>query len=62
MNKKGHYRRIPIIITDILDDGGMEFQGKNWFYNILVDLNIWWDFFVLELEELPIYVEIDENE
>lgn len=47
MNKKGHYRKIPIIITDMLDDG-MEFQGKNWFYNILVELNIWWDFFVLE--------------
>lgn len=28
MNKKGHYRKIPIIITDMLDDGGMEFQGS----------------------------------
>lgn len=27
MNKKGHYRKIPIIITDMLDDG-MEFQGS----------------------------------
>jgi hypothetical protein len=52
---KARYRSIPCFF----DPQNNELQGRNWFYDILVDINIWVDFRLLGLEELPI--EIEEN-
>lgn len=54
--KNGTYRRIPVYFNE--DTG--ELVGKNWFYDKLVSLNLWWDVSVLGLEYLPIWIEEDE--
>jgi hypothetical protein len=56
--RKAYYRRIPCYF-DVLTN---ELKGRNKFYDILVELNIWFDLTILQLEELPIWIEIDDNE
>lgn len=58
MIKKGHYRGVPIFMD--LTTG--EVEGRNWFYDILVDINLFIDTEVLQLEELPIWMEVDDDE
>ena len=54
--QKGYYRWIPIYL-DPIDN---TLQGRNWFYDILVHANIWIDFEILNIDELPIWIEEDE--
>ncbi len=58
MQRKARYRAIPCWFDTTTD----ELTGRNWFYDILVDINIWFDLNILELDELPIWVEVDEPE
>lgn len=48
--KKAKYRGIPCRFDPVTN----ELEVSNWFFDFLVDINIWWDFDVLGLEELPI--------
>jgi len=55
--KKAHYRCIPSYFNPETN----ELIGRNWFWDILVGINVWFDFMILEIEELPIWIEVDEN-
>ena len=51
--KKAYYRKIPCYYNPDTH----ELQGRNWFFDMLIDINIFIDFEILDLEELPIWVE-----
>jgi hypothetical protein len=53
--RRAYYRSIPAYFNPETN----EIKGRNWFYDLLIDINIWWDFTVLELEEIPILIEED---
>lgn len=53
MMKNAKYRWIPCWF----DEETHEIMGKNWYYDVLIELNIWFDFSVLKLDELPIWIE-----
>lgn len=53
--KKAHYRWIPCYFNPFNN----ELIGRNWFYDILVSINIWIDFEILGIDELPIWVDTD---
>jgi len=53
--KKAYYRKIPCYF----DSDTNEILGRNIFYDILIDINIWIDFTLLGIEELPIWIEED---
>ncbi len=55
--KNATYRGIPCWYNPIDN----ELKGKNWLFDILISFNIWWDFNVLLLEELPLWIEVDED-
>lgn len=48
-----YYRSIPAYFNE----DTCEIIGRNWFYDKLIALNIWWDFEILQIEELPILLE-----
>lgn len=58
MFKNATYRGIPCWYNPVLE----EVKGKNWFFEILISINIWFDFNVLLIESLPLWVEVDESE
>ncbi len=53
--KKAYYRSIPAYFN--LETN--EIKGRNWFYNILISINLWIDINIIEVEEFPIMVEKD---
>jgi hypothetical protein len=53
--KKAYYRGIPCYFD--LDTS--ELVGRNWFYDILVDINIWIDLYIVDVEFFPIEIEDD---
>lgn len=55
--RKAKYRKIPAYF----DMETNELYGTNWFYDKLIELNIWFDVNIIGVESLPIEVEIDEN-
>lgn len=55
--KKARYRKIPIYFNP--DTG--EIKGRNKFYDILVDINIWIDIKIVNIEYFPIWIEEDEK-
>lgn len=60
--KRAYYRRIPIYYDPCTE----EVKGRNWFYNILLDIMIWIDFNIIfrifESDGFPIWVEIDDKD
>lgn len=56
--KKAYYRRIPCYFNEETN----EIIGRNKFYDILIDINIWFDYEILNLEELPVWIEEDNKE
>lgn len=48
-----YYRSIPAYFNPITE----QIIGRNWFWNLLVVFNAWWDFDVLGLEEVPVLIE-----
>ena len=57
VNVNAFYRSVPCYY-DIVSG---EIVGRNWFYDLLIGINVWWDFKVLNLQELPIWLEVDED-
>lgn len=56
--KKALYRRIPVYYNEETT----EMIGRNWFYDLLAEINAYIDFYILEVEEVPILIEVDEDE
>ncbi len=54
--KKAYYRKIPAYFNEETH----ELIGRNWFYDILIDWNVWFDFVILELDGLPIFIEKED--
>jgi len=55
---KAFYRWIPCYFDEVT----MELVGRNKFYDILVDINLWFDLKILQLDELPVWMEVDDDE
>jgi hypothetical protein len=51
--KKAYYRGIPAYF----DPETNELMGRNVFYDILIDINIWFDVYIVDIEEFPIWIE-----
>ncbi len=56
--KNASYRGIPCWYNSVTE----ELKGKNWFYDLLISLNIWLDFNVIKIDSLPLWIEVDEIE
>jgi hypothetical protein len=60
--KEAYYRSIPCYY----DDDTHELHGRNWFYNILLDVTLWFDVEILQIEEFPIWIDeadlVDEED
>ncbi len=54
--KKAYYRKIPAYFNEET----YELIGRNWFYDLLIDWNVWFDFVILELDGLPIFIEKED--
>ncbi len=57
MNKKAYYRKIPIYFNP----ENNQITGRNWFYEILLNINIWIDIKIVGIEEFPILMEEDKD-
>lgn len=51
--KKARYHNIPCWYESATRD----LFGRNWFYDVLVDINKWLDVYIFEVEELEIKIE-----
>lgn len=58
MKRKAHYRAIPAWF----DESTGELEGRNWFYEILIEINVWLDVNVFDVEDFPIWVEVDDDD
>ena len=58
MIRKAKYRGIPCMFNDTTN----ELTASNWVYNKFIDLNLWIDTKLLVLDELPIWVEMTDDE
>ncbi len=56
--KKAFQRKIPCYYNEETH----EIKGRNWFYDQLVGINIFIDFEILGIVELPILVKIDDED
>lgn len=53
MYKKARYRGIPIFFNE----ENNEVKGRNWLYDLLLSINIWFDVEIVGVEGFPIYIE-----
>ncbi len=53
--KRAYYRSIPCYFNPLTN----EIMGRNWFWDILIDVNLWIDVDLLGLEDLTIWIEED---
>lgn len=51
--KRAYYRSIPAYFNPET----FELEGRNWFYSLLIDLNIWIDVNIIKVDEFPILIE-----
>ena len=58
MTKNARYRGIPCRYDNVSE----EIEGNNWFYDILIEIMIWIDININQIEEFPIWVEVDDLE
>lgn len=54
--RRALYRKIPCYF----DKETNEIIGRNKFYDILLDIVIWFDLNILQVEEFPIWIEMDD--
>lgn len=54
--KKGYYRGIPIWV-EFENSLGAEIEGRNWFYDILVNIALWIDVEILMVDGFDVWVE-----
>jgi hypothetical protein len=50
---KARYRKIPAYFNPEIN----ELVGRNWFYDVLIRVNIWIDVHIVGIEEFPIEIE-----
>jgi hypothetical protein len=50
---KAYYRKIPAYFNPETN----ELYGRNWFYNLLITINLWVDVNIVQVEEFPIEIE-----
>jgi len=55
MLKKARYRKIPAYF----DPEDNTLMGRNKFFDILIEINVWFDVNIVGVEEFPIEVEED---
>lgn len=56
--RNARYRFIPCWWNPATD----EITGKNWFYDFLIDVMLWIDINIVQVDEFPLWVEeIDIN-
>ncbi|PQL91008.1 hypothetical protein [Apibacter adventoris] len=53
--KNAYYRKIPAYFNLETD----ELIGRNWFYDLLIEINVFVDAKILMLEEFPILIKED---
>lgn len=51
--KKAYYRNIPAYFNP----ANNELCGRNWFYDKLIDINIFFDVHIVRVTEFPILIE-----
>lgn len=56
--RNAKYRGIPCYLNPINN----EIIGKNFFYEFLIDIIMWFDINIFMVDEFPIWVEVDELE
>lgn len=56
--RNARYRGIPCYWNPIND----EITGRNWFYDLLIDAMMWIDINIFDVDEFPLWVEVDELE
>lgn len=54
--RKAYYRGIPAYFNLLTSD----LEGRNWLYDVLIDINVWIDIHIVEVETFPILIEDDE--
>jgi len=54
--KRGYYHGIPVY-ANVLTGSGVEIEGRNWFYNILVDIMIWIDVEIIMVDGFDVWIE-----
>jgi len=54
--KNGHYRWLPIWY----DEETEEIMGRNPISDIVLDILVWFDIEILEIEEIPIWIDVEE--
>lgn len=55
--KKAHYNGVPCYY----DEETGELEGRNKFYDILVDIHLWFDINVFEVDSFEIWVDVEEE-
>ena len=55
--RKAYYRWIPCYYDPMTE----ELEGRNWFYDFLLDIVLWVDIQVFIVDYFPIYIE-DDNQ
>lgn len=58
LKRNACYRGIPCWYNPITD----EIKGKNWMYDHLISIVIWFDTEILMIEAFPLWVEVDDLE
>jgi|APSaa5957512576_1039674.scaffolds.fasta_scaffold15140_2 hypothetical protein len=53
--KNAHYRGIPCYY----DINSGDLQGRNWYWDILVEIVVWWDVEIIEVDSFPIWIDED---
>lgn len=56
--RKAYYRSIPAYFNPITND----IEGRNWFYDILIEINLWVDVNIVGVEEFPILMKEDDDD
>jgi hypothetical protein len=51
--KRAYYRSIPAYFNTDTND----IMGRNWFYDVLIEINLWVDVHIVGVQEFPILIE-----
>ena len=55
--KNAYYRKIPCYF----DDKTSELIGRNVYWELLLQMTLWFDVQIINIEEFPIYIEEENN-
>lgn len=51
--RRAYYRKIPAYFD--MNDNAI--VGRNWFYDLLIQANLWFDTYIVQVEEYPVLIE-----